>query len=141
MSQGRLALANALVAFAHQGQTDKAGEPYEQHLWSVASMVTEPDERIVALLHDILEDTTVTADTIRNLFGDAIADAVIALTRRQDESYMDYIKRVSENPLAATVKIADLKHNMDLSRLPVVSDNDMQRNGKYLKALRYLERR
>ena len=135
---GRIEMADALAAFAHRGQVDKAGQPYIQHPRTVASRVTGEDEKIVALLHDVLEDTDVAEDTIRNLFGDKIADAVAALTHREDEDYFSYVARVAKNPLARIVKLADLEHNMDLSRLPKVTEKDLRRVEKYSRARRIL---
>ena len=132
-------LAKALAAYAHQGQTDKAGRDYLLHPLAVAARMETEEEKTVALLHDVLEDTFVTEATIRNLFGPEIAGAVSAMTHRPEESYEDYIRRLGENPLARKVKLEDLRHNMDLSRLPVVTDQDLQRVEKYRRAFRFLE--
>lgn len=130
----KIALAYALAAYAHRDQKDKAGRPYIEHPVKVSEGVTGEDEKIVALLHDVLEDTFVQETTIRNLFGDEIADAVLAMTRVPGENYMDFIRRCRENPLAWTVKLADLAHNMYLSRLENVSEKDLKRLEKYRKA-------
>ena len=106
---------------------------------AVADQMDTDEEKTVALLHDILEDTSVTEATLKNLFGPEIADAVSALTRRPDETYDDYIRRLGKNSLARRVKLADLRHNMDLSRLPVVTDQDLQRAEKYRRAYRWLD--
>ena len=132
-------LAKTLAAYAHQGQTDKAGRDYILHPMAVADQMDTDEEKTVALLHDILEDTSVTEATLKNLFGPEIADAVSALTRRPDETYDDYIRRLGKNSLARRVKLADLRHNMDLSRLPVVTDQDLQRAEKYRRAYRWLD--
>ena len=131
-------LAKTLAVFAHNGQKDKAGRDYANHPLAVAKSVQGENEQTVAFLHDILEDTFVTEDTLRNLFGDEITDAVVSMTRKEGEGYEDYIKRVGENPISRRVKLADLKHNMDLSRLPVVTDADRKRVQKYKKAESYL---
>lgn len=133
-SQTRMALARALAAYAHFGQTDKAGNPYLSHPLAVADGVEGEDAKIAALLHDTVEDTFVTVETIRNLFGDAVADAVEALTHREDEDYFTYVRRAGKNPIARQVKLSDLRHNMDLSRLPVVTEKDLKRLEKYKKA-------
>ena len=132
-------LARTLAAYAHQGQTDKAGLPYFLHPTAVAAQLDTEEAQTVAYLHDILEDTFVTEATVRNLFGPEIADAVAAMTHRPGETYEAYIRRLGENPLARQVKLADLRHNMDLSRLPVVTDQDLQRAEKYRRAYRYLD--
>ena len=131
-------LAKTLAAFAHKGQKDKAGRDYINHPLAVSESLTEETEKTVALLHDILEDTFVTEETLRNLFGDEIADAVVSMTRIDGESYEDYIVRVGKNPISLKVKLADLKHNMDLSRLSVVTEADEKRTEKYKKAESYL---
>ena len=130
----RMALARALAAYAHSGQVDKAGNPYLSHPLAVADGVEGEDAKIAAILHDTVEDTFVTVESIRNLFGDAVADAVEALTHREDEDYFDYVRRAGKNPIARQVKLSDLRHNMDLSRLPVVTEKDLKRLEKYKKA-------
>ena len=86
-------LARALAAFAHAGQTDKAGQPYLTHPVAVAGKVRTPEEKITALLHDVLEDTFVLPETIGNLFGAEILAAVQAVTKREDEDYMDFVRK------------------------------------------------
>lgn len=130
--------AEALADYAHYGQLDKAGRPYIDHPRAVAAQMETDEEKTVAYLHDVLEDTFVTADTLRNLFGDTVAEAVIAMTHTQEESYEAYVRRLGENPLARRVKLADLRHNMDLNRLPEVTDRDLRRLEKYRRAEAYL---
>lgn len=134
-----VAFAASLSRYAHRGQVDRAGKPYYLHPLAVASAVDGNDQKIVALLHDVLEDTDVTEDSLRNLFGDEIADAVVLMTRAPNDRYKDYVKRIKTNPLATAVKIADIRHNMDVSRLPKVTIADIERKRKYAKALRFLE--
>jgi (p)ppGpp synthase/HD superfamily hydrolase len=124
---------------AHKGQTDKAGIDYIQHPIAVAEKVDGEDAKVVALLHDVLEDTEISEPTIRRLFGDTIADAVVALTKRSGESYMEFVVRAKLNPIARKVKIADIEHNSDLSRLKTVTQKDLDRTEKYKKALSLLE--
>ena len=131
-------LAEALAAYAHAGQLDKAGRPYIDHPRAVAAGVQTDPEKTVAYLHDVLEDTFVTESTVRNLFGDTVADAVVALTRRPEEDYEDYVCRQGENSLARRVKLADLRHNMDLSRLPRITEQDRLRCEKYRRAEAFL---
>ncbi|MBR5422817.1 MAG: bifunctional (p)ppGpp synthetase/guanosine-3',5'-bis(diphosphate) 3'-pyrophosphohydrolase [Clostridia bacterium] len=138
MSEKKLQLALALASYAHEGQADKAGKPYITHPLAVSEMVEGEDRKIVALLHDVLEDTFVTEATLRNLFGDEITDAVCAVSRNENESYEEFIVRAGQNELARAVKLADLKHNMDVSRLPEITERDLQRLEKYKKAYQYL---
>ena len=130
----RLALARALAAYAHLGQVDKAGNPYISHPLAVSEGVEGEDAKIAALLHDTVEDTFVTNRTIRELFGNVVADAVACLTHRECEDYFDYVRRAGKNPIARQVKLSDLHHNMDLSRLPQVTEKDLKRLEKYKKA-------
>lgn len=130
----RLALASALAAWAHRDQLDKAGRPYIEHPLAVAEAVEGEEARITALLHDVVEDSSVTPDTLRNLFGDEVADAVEAMTHREGEDYFDYIRRLSQNPLARQVKLADLAHNMELGRIRSPGEEDRLRAEKYRRA-------
>lgn len=130
--------ALALATKAHEGQTDRAGNAYIQHPITVASFVETEKEKILALLHDTVEDTDVTNEQVREQFGDEIADALALLTHDKSEPYMDYIEKLSKNPLATAVKLADLKHNMDMSRLPEVTEKDIERQKKYEKAKQLL---
>lgn len=123
-----------LAVVAHDGQVDKGGKPYILHPLTVAEFVDNDDLRILAVLHDTVEDTDVTNDDIRSQFGDRIADALDHLTHRQGESYDEYIDRVSEDPMAIKVKLADLKNNMDLSRIQDPKPEDYRRIDKYARA-------
>lgn len=125
---------------AHKGQIDKAGVKYINHPKAVAKGVKGKKEKVVAWLHDTVEDTWVTNDYIRSHFGDEIADAVECLTHRDGEDYMSYVSRVKSNKIACAVKMSDLRHNMDLSRLSCVTDKDLKRIEKYKKAYAYLEK-
>lgn len=132
-----LAKALQIAYLAHQSQVDKGGQPYILHPVRVALRCQTEAEKIVALLHDVIEDTDITIEHLRQVgFSQTITDAVEALTKIEGEDYMMFIERVSYNDLAASVKIQDLKDNMDISRL----------NGKphwkmdiYQKALSFLE--
>lgn len=137
-STRRIRLAKELSEFAHYEQKDKAGVAYYLHPRAVAAKLTEEDEIITALLHDTLEDTSVTEATIRNLFGDTVADAVVSVTRKEGEDYFDFVRRAKQNPIGRKVKIADLEHNMDVSRLPNITDTDKKRLEKYSMALSIL---
>ena len=135
----KIKLAEILAAYAHKGQKDKGGRDYIFHPIEVAAGLETEDEKITGLLHDVLEDTFVKEETLRNLFGDRICDAVVTLTRKENEGYEEYICRVKNNPLAVKVKLQDLKHNMDLSRLKCIDEKDLQRLEKYRKAEKYLK--
>lgn len=138
-------LANVDMAYkiafkAHAGQYDKAGQPYIQHPAYVASQMKSDDERMVALLHDVIEDTPLTLDDLRQKgFSDEVVNAVYAITKVRGEDYADYLNRVRGNRLACSVKIADLLHNSDLSRLSEIKQMDYERVEKYKHALAYLQ--
>ena len=139
MKTEKTVLADALAAFAHRGQVDKAGEPYINHPRRVASGFDTEDEITVALLHDVAEDTEITLGPIENIFGSRVAEAVDALTHREDEDYFDYVRRAGQNPVAKAVKLSDLNDNMNLGRLKNVTDKDLKRVEKYRKAKAILE--
>ena len=132
------AAAEVYATRMHEGQLDKAGQPYSGHLRRVAERMPTYDLRIVAWLHDILEDTYTDSAQIHDAFGPEIGAAVDAITRRPAEHYSDYIRRVGENPMARAVKIADLIDNSNLSRLSSVTLEDVKRQRKYNRALTYL---
>lgn len=120
----------------HAGQTDKAGESYITHAMRVADSVGgNPTIRAIAYLHDVVEDTDATIDDVCERFGYDVSEIVDKLTRRKDESYEDYIKRLSSSHRARVVKIADLVDNMNLTRLPALSLKDAERQRKYACAL------
>ena len=109
-----VASAYRLATTAHAGQVDKAGVDYIRHPMAVAEAVRHlgSDHEVVAVLHDTVEDTEVTLDQIRDRFGDCVADAVDALTRRKGETYTDFIRRAAKNEIARAVKRADVTHNL-----------------------------
>ena len=124
---------------AHAGQKDKAGQDYITHPIRVAERCDDPRAKIVALLHDTIEDSDVTADYLRkDGFREEIVEAVLAVTRREGEDYDDYVRRAAQNELGYMVKRADLEDNMDIRRLPELTDRDVERLRKYLRAWRYL---
>lgn len=128
-----------IASNAHFGQTDKAGMPYIFHPLRVMERCPGIEEKIVAILHDTIEDTETTANTlICEGFPTHIVEAVQCLTRLDNETYGDFIERVSQNSLAVKVKIADLRDNLDLSRLNRITDSDISRIDKYTKSLAYL---
>lgn len=124
-----------LMYDAHKDQTDKSGLPYVFHPLHLAEQMNDEATTVTALLHDVVEDTDFTIDDIEALgFGKDICDALRLLTHDKSVPYMDYVRRIRENPIAAAVKIADLKHNSDLSRLDTVTDADRERVKKYREA-------
>ncbi len=121
---------------AHKGQKDKAGEPYILHPIRVMMAVQTEEEKIVALLHDVIEDSSATIEDLRKHgFDDRILDAVQSLTRNPSlVSYEDTIERIKKTPIAANVKLADLEDNMNIKRIKKVTDKDLKRIKKYHNA-------
>lgn len=123
---------------------DKSGRLIIYHCLRVLDIVNElyhyndPFRDKVALLHEVIEDGGVTYERLNELFGRDIADAVEAISRRNKEDYMEYIRRCAQNSTALEVKIADLKHNMDITHLDKLTNEDLKRLKKYHKAYRYL---
>ena len=125
----------------HEGQTDKAGKPYIEHPLREMNQGESEEEKIVAVLHDIVEDTDISLDDLRSEgFSEEVVSAVECLTKQDGENYDSYIERISFNPLAVKIKLADLEDNSDLTRLPEVTDKDLERIEKYDKALEKLTR-
>ena len=135
-----LAKAINIALEAHKGATDKAGMPYAGHIMRVMQAGRTNDEKIVGVLHDLVEDTHWTFDMLlQEGFPTHIVDALRCVTKtNEDEPYEHFIQRVKTNPLAIAVKINDLTDNMDLRRLTEITGKDIQRLRKYLKAYREL---
>lgn len=125
---------------AHKGQFDKAGREYIGHPIRVMEMGKTEDEKIVGVLHDVIEDTDWTFERLEaEGFSQEVINALRCVTKTsENENYDDFIDRVKKNPLAAAVKINDLTDNMDIRRLPYLSDKDVKRLKKYLKAYKRL---
>lgn len=124
--------AIALAASAHSGQRDKAGKPYIFHPLRVMLSVESLEEQLAAILHDVVEDTSVTLDDLRvEGFPDSVIVAVDALTKRSGESRIDAAARAAANPIARRVKLADVRDNMDLSRIPNPGPRDYARLEEY----------
>lgn len=138
----RLKKAFQIAKAAHRGQRDKGGVEYIDHPIHVASQVY-PDESamIVAFLHDTIEDTDFTFDSLTDLLTATELEALKLLTHDKNVQYMDYVHEISKNPLATKVKIADLRHNMDLARIPKPTGRDLKRLDKYKKAYEILVQR
>lgn len=131
--------AIAMAVKAHQGQLDRAGRPYILHPLAVMLRMETEEAMIVAVLHDVVEDSPLTLDDLRAAgFSDAVVAAIDALSNRAGESYPDFIERLSHNPLAVQVKLGDLQDNMDIRRLPEVGEKDIERLQKYRVAWRQL---
>lgn len=132
-------IALELAVKKHKNQTDKAGNPYILHPLHVMENVKNKDAKIVAILHDIIEDTDVTEDYLLEIgISKHIVDAVVLLTHNDNTEYQEYVKNLSSNPLSKEVKITDLQHNMDLKRLPILKEKDLDRNRKYQIAYHFL---
>ena len=125
---------------AHKGQFDKSGKDYIEHPLRVMEMGKTEEERIVGVLHDVVEDTPWTFEALEaEGFPKEVVDALRCVTKTsENENYDDFIERVRKNPLAVAVKINDLSDNMDIRRLPYLSDKDIKRLKKYLKAYKKL---
>ena len=132
-------LASKIAYRAHDGQTDKAGVPYIFHPIHIAEQMDSEESCVVALLHDVIEDSDITLEILSKYFNDDIITALRVLTKKENDDYVMYIKRVKTNKLATKVKIKDLEHNMDLTRLDEITDKDKKRSMKYWEAIRYLE--
>lgn len=125
---------------AHAGQVDKTGLPYVFHPYHLAEQMDTEETICVALLHDVMEDTNITADELRTTgISEPVLEALSLLTHDPCVPHLEYVATLKENPLARAVKIADLRHNSDLTRLDVITPKDEQRARKYAKALRLLE--
>lgn len=128
------------IAFeAHRGQTDRYGAPYILHATRVMQRLVTPDEKITGVLHDVVEDTDWTFEKLAHEgFPHHILEALEAVTKRSGEGYDSFVKRSAANPLATKIKLADLEDNMDLRRMPQVTEADLPRLQKYVKAWRFL---
>jgi len=124
----------------HKDQVDKTGLPYVFHPFHLAEQMDDEVSTICALLHDVVEDTNTTFEDLENLgFPKEVIDVLKLLTHSENVPYMDYVKNLSQNKTAVKVKMADLKHNSDLTRLDVIDEYAVKRSEKYKEALAYLE--
>ena len=129
-----------LATQAHAGQVDKAGLPYILHPLRVMLRVESETEQTVAILHDVVEDTSITLDDLReDGYSEEILEAVDYLTRRESETYRQFIERVKENELARIVKLADLEDNMDPSRNPNPTEEISGLRVRYQRAYEVLQ--
>ena len=128
-----------IAVTAHKGQKEKSGAPYILHPLRVMLSVESEEERIVGVLHDVVEDTPWTFDQLRDEgFSEAILAALDTVTIRENEDYSTFISRSADNVIGRPVKIADLRDNMDLSRIPQPTEKDHKRMEKYTKAMAQL---
>ena len=128
-----------LVAYtAHHGQTDNSGIPYIEHPKKVASFLDDEKDKVIAMLHDVMEDTFLTQEDLRPVFGDEIVDILVLLTKGKGEDYFVYIDRIKTNQTAIRVKLADIKHNSDISRISNPTQKDYDRLEKYKRAEKLL---
>lgn len=126
---------------AHEGQKDRSGKEYIMHPIRVSERCVTMQAKIVALLHDTIEDTDITPDDLLSEgFPQTIVDGVLSVTRREDETYEEFVRRSEQNAIGKEVKLADLEDNMDIRRLNDITEEDVQRLRKYHKAWRYLQK-
>jgi (p)ppGpp synthase/HD superfamily hydrolase len=134
-----LETAIGIAVDAHRGQKDRAGAPYILHPLRLMFRVQTEAERMAAVLHDVVEDTEWTLDALREHgFPDEVVRAVDHLTRREGESYEEFVTRSAAHPVARRVKLADLEDNMDVRRTGTLTEDDIERLGRYLRAWRRL---
>lgn len=125
---------------AHKNQLDKSGMPYVFHPFHLAEQMNDEATTVTALLHDVVEDTAITFDELEKLcFDNEIIEALKLLTHNDKTPYMDYILKIKSNPIAKVVKLADLIHNSDLSRLDTIDKHSIARNEKYKQAIQLLK--
>ena len=142
MKDNNLGLAISIAATAFEDKCDKGGNPYILHCLHVMNQMPEDDKelRIIAVLHDLIEDTTWTLDMLKDYgFSNRVIWGVQALTHESDVEYMKYIERISFNEDATKVKMADLRHNADIMRMKGLRKKDFERLQKYFTAYEYLK--
>lgn len=139
MPSSQSELAKAIAHAAHEGQLDKAGKPYIEHLRTVAGSVEGHVAKAVAWLHDVVEDSSMTFEDLKaEGITPEIINHVRLLTHDKSVPYLDYIAAIKGDPVAREVKLADLRHNSDLSRLQTVTEKDRERLAKYQRAIELL---
>ena len=125
---------------AHKDQNDKSGMPYVFHPFHLAAQMKDESTTIVALLHDIVEDTDYTLEDLRGMgFCEEVLLAISFMTHSPDVPYMEYVAKIKTNAIAREVKLADLKHNSDMTRYDKITPYDIERTEKYKKAIALLE--
>lgn len=136
--QDKLEKAIIFATKAHSGQVDKAGMPYILHPLRVMNNVDTIEEKIVAVLHDVVEDTNVEREDLLFFLNEELVNSIYAISKIKGEDYSSYLSRVKEDKYARSVKLADLKDNMNLDRLNNIETKDVKRYIKYRKAYDYL---
>lgn len=139
----KLDMAMRIAIHAHETQKDKSGEPYILHPLHLMTQFKDETSQIVAVLHDVVEDSDYTLRSLALIFSEDIIAALDGLTHRKEEDYFEYIERIRTSAvrhIIIPIKIADLRHNSDISRLLYITEKDIQRMEKYNKALGILER-
>ncbi len=130
-----------IASSAHQGQTDKAGRPYILHPLRLMMRFEQIEAQIVAVLHDVVEDSSWTFEQLEQEgFSEQIVAALRCLTKQKGENYEDFIERILPNPLASQVKLKDIEDNMDLKRLEKIGEKDLARVEKYHRAWKELSK-
>lgn len=126
---------------SHKDQVDKTGLPYVFHPFHLAEQMDDEISTVCALLHDVVDDTDTTFDELWEMgFPNEVIDVLKLLTHAPEVEYMEYVEKISENPTATKVKIADLMHNSDLSRMDTVDEWAIKRTEKYKNALKLLQK-
>ena len=123
---------------AHHLQVDKTNVPYIFHPMMVANMQKDEITTTIALLHDVVEDTAMTLEDLAKEFPDEVIEALTLLTHDRNEDYFDYVERIKSNPYAKAVKLADLTHNSDITRIEIIDEKAQRRLDKYQKAIKLL---
>lgn len=125
----------------HKNRLDKGGMPYVFHPFYIAVQMQDEVTTVVALLHDVIEDSDYTLEDLLKMgFSAEVTEAITLLTHKKGVPYMQYIEELKSNPIARLVKLADLKHNSDTSRLDIVDKTTIKRNKKYFDAIQFLEK-
>lgn len=141
VTTNKLSLMYSVAASAHKYQLDKNGRPYFEHVLAVMLKLPDTadnDLKCIALGHDLIEDTGITYKYLIEVFGFRIADGIYSLTKHEWQTYEQYLEQVRSNKDARIVKLCDLRHNTDITRLPGTSEKDLARLAKYAKAYEYL---
>lgn len=132
--------ALALCFEAHKDQKDKSGLPYVFHPFHLAEQMEDEETTVVALLHDVIEDTEYTIEDLQKAgFSQNVISAIALMTHDPQVPYMEYVRAIKSNPIARAVKLADLRHNSDMTRLDIITQRDEERAKKYLDAIVILE--
>ena len=132
--------AIAIAVEAHKGQKDKAGDLYILHPLRVMFRMETREEMVVAVLHDVLEDTPITPDQLKEMgFSETVLEALDSVTKRAGERYEDFVQRAALHPIGKKIKLADLRDNMDLSRLEKITNKDIRRVKQYHSALKIIK--